>query len=58
MSEKPSGVKELRTDGRESGESQVSDRDRMSMFSSVINSFRTVGLSRDKVMEVTEQVLR
>jgi len=58
MMEKFGGVRELRVIGSVSGESQVSERDRISMSWSVMNSLRRVGLSRVVVIEVAEAMFR
>ena len=44
-------------DGRESVESQVSVRERISIALSEINSFKTVGLSSSGLIDDAEQML-
>jgi hypothetical protein len=56
--EKFGGVRAVRVEGKVSGESQVSERVRISIASSDINSWRTAGLSRKGVMEEMEQVFK
>ena len=58
MREKFGGVIELSEEGGEDGLSQVSERARISMDWSPMNSQRSVGLSRSGVTEVTERALR
>lgn len=48
----------MRVDGRVSGVSQVSERARISIFWSVMNSAKAAGLSRCWVIEDAEQTLR
>jgi hypothetical protein len=58
MMEKLGGVSEFKELGRESGESQVSDRDRISRFWSQMKSLRRAGLSSVRVTEVAERMFR
>ena len=56
--EKLGGVKEESAEGGDEGESQVSERERISMDWSAMKSRRVAGLSRREVTEVTERVFR
>ena len=58
MREKIFGVREFKVEGRVSGVSQVSDRAKISMPWSEMNSCRMVGLSSEAVTEEAEQMLR